>query len=154
MVANWIEQLEVNPEWAEKKNLEDRTVAPLINHARTTNIDDSARGNTLFDDLLRTRDEQREQLKHARTIVQGKSLKTEINPMGHFRWYIHPHIKDLGSRALTLYVQEIPSSSRSGKQLLQGGRFHYVLEGKGRTIIDDTRHDWEKDDIILLPIKS
>ncbi len=154
VVANWIEQLEVNPEWAEKKNLEDRTVAPLINHARTTNIDDSARGNTLFDDLLRTRDKQREQLKHARTIVQGRSLKTEINPMGDFRWYIHPHIKDLGSRALTLYVQEIPSSSRSGKQLLQGGRFHYVLEGKGRTIIDDTRHDWEKGDIILLPIKS
>jgi gentisate 1,2-dioxygenase len=53
-----------------------------------------------------------------------------------------------------MYVQEIPPSSRSGKQLLQGGRFHYVLEGKGRTIIDDTRHDWEKGDVILLPVKS
>ncbi len=154
VVANWIEQLEVNPEWAEKKGLQDRKVAPLVNRARTTNINDSARGNTLFDALLRVRDEQREQMKGARVIIQGKSLPLENNPMGHFRWYVHPHMRDVVSRAQMMYVQEIPPGSRSGKQLHQGGRFHYVLEGQGRTIIDGTRHDWEKDDIILLPIKS
>src|SRR6185369_14397702 len=74
VVANWIEQLEVNPDWADKNGLPDRQVAPLVNHARTTNKDDSPRGNTLFDSLLRLRDEQREQMKHARLIVQGKSL--------------------------------------------------------------------------------
>src|SRR5215475_15704234 len=31
VVANWIEQLEVNPEWADKKRLKDRKVAPLVN---------------------------------------------------------------------------------------------------------------------------
>lgn len=154
VVANWIEQIEVNPEWAEKKGLKDRKVAPLINHARTTDVSDSARGNTLFDALLNTRDEQRERMKHARMIVQGNSLTAEINPMGIFRWYVHPSMNDVACRAQLMYLQEIPPGSRSGKQLHQGGRFHYVLEGKGMTIIDGVRHNWEKDDSILLPIKS
>jgi mannose-6-phosphate isomerase-like protein (cupin superfamily) len=154
VVANWIEQLEVNPEWADKKGLRERKVGPMVNHARTTNRDDSPRGNTLFDALLRLRDEQREQMKYARMVVQGKSLPLEINPMGLFRWYVHPEMKDVGCRAQMFYVQEIPGGSHSGKQLHQGGRFHYVLEGKGSTVIDGVRHDWKENEIILLPLKS
>lgn len=154
VIANWLEQLEVNPEWAEKKGLQELKVAPLVNHARTTNGDDSPRGDTLFDALFRLRDEQREQMKHARMIVHGKSLPLEINPMGLFRWYVHPQIKDVGCHAQMMYIQEIPGGSRSGKQLHQGGRFHYVLEGKGYTIIDGVRHNWEENEIILLPLKS
>jgi gentisate 1,2-dioxygenase len=154
VVANWIEQLEVHPEWADKKGLKDRQVAPLVNHARRTNRDDSPRGNTLFDALLRLRDEQREQMKHARMVIQGKSLPLEINPMGLFRWYVHPDMKDVGCRSQMFYVQEIPGGSRSGKQLHQGGRFHYVLEGKGSTVIDGVRHAWKENEIILLPLKS
>ncbi|MEA2657442.1 MAG: hypothetical protein QOF64_20, partial [Candidatus Binatota bacterium] len=56
--------------------------------------------------------------------------------------------------AQMFYVQEIPGGSRSGKQLHQGGRFHYVLEGKGSTVIDGVRHDWEENEIILLPLSS
>ncbi len=153
-IANWIEQIEVNPEWADKKGLQDRRVAPMVNHARTTDRDDSPRGNTLFDALFRIRDEQREQMKHARMVVQGKSLPLESNPMGLFRWYVHPHIKDVACRAQMMYVQEIPGGSRSGKQLHQGGRFHYVLEGKGSTVIDGVRHDWEENEIVLLPLSS
>ncbi|MEE8472253.1 MAG: hypothetical protein V3S82_03685, partial [Dehalococcoidia bacterium] len=29
----------------------------------------------------------------------------------------------------------------------------YVLEGKGYTVVDGVRHDWEKGDVVLLPIK-
>ena len=154
VVANWIEQLEVHPEWADKKGLKDRKVAPVVNHARTTNRDDSPQGNTLFDALLRLRDEQREQMKQARMVIQGKSLPLEINPMGLFRWYVHPDMKDVGCRSQMFYVQEIPGGSRSGKQLHQGGRFHYVLEGKGSTVIDGVRHEWKENEIILLPLKS
>jgi len=154
VVANWIEQLEVHPEWADKKGLKDRKVASLVNHARTTNRDDSPQGNTLFDALLRLRDEQREQMKQARMVIQGKSLPLEINPMGLFRWYVHPDMKDVGCRSQMFYVQEIPGGSRSGKQLHQGGRFHYVLEGKGSTVIDGVRHEWKENEIILLPLKS
>jgi mannose-6-phosphate isomerase-like protein (cupin superfamily) len=154
VVANWIEQFIVNPEWADKKRIREQKAAPMVNHARTTSQDDSARGNTLFDALLRLRDEQREQVQRARMVIQGKSLPLEINPMGLFRWYVHPDMKDVGCRAQIFYVQEIPAGSRSGKQLHQGGRFHYVLEGKGSTVIDGVCHDWQENQIILLPLKS
>jgi gentisate 1,2-dioxygenase len=52
-----------------------------------------------------------------------------------------------------VWVQEIPAGSRSGKQKHQGGRVHYVLEGKGYTVVDGVRHEWEKGDVVLLPIK-
>ena len=157
IVANWIEQIEVNPDWADRnktKGPPDPKGAPIINHARTTGSNDSPRGSTLFDSLLKLRDEQRQQMKKARMIVQGKSLPLESNPMGRFRWYVHPHIKDVACQAQMLYVQEIPAGSRSGKQLHPGGRFHYVLEGKGSTVIDGVPHDWEENEIILLPLKS
>jgi quercetin dioxygenase-like cupin family protein len=154
VVANWIEQFIVNPEWANKKGIRERKAAPMVNYARTTNRNDSARGNTLFDALLRLRDKQREQVQRARMVIQGKSLPLEINPMGLLRWYVHPEMKDVGCRAQMFYVQEIPAGSRSGKQLHQGGRFHYVLEGKGSTVIDGVRHDWQENEIILLPLSS
>jgi uncharacterized cupin superfamily protein len=154
VIANWLEQLELSPEWAEKKGIQERKVAPLVSQARTTDRDDSPRGDTLFDALLRLRNGQREEAKRARMVIQGRSLPLEANPMGLFRWYIHPEMRDVGCRAQIIYLQEIPGGSRSGKQLHQGGRFHYVLEGNGSTIIDGVRHDWEEGDIILLPIKS
>jgi uncharacterized cupin superfamily protein len=154
VIANWLEQLELSLEWADKKGIQERKVAPMVNHARTTDGDDAPRGDTLFDTLLRLRNRQREEIKSARMVIQGRFLAQEINPMGLFRWYIHPQMKDVGCRAQIIYLQEIPAGSRSGKQLHQGGRFHYVLEGSGSIVIDEVRHDWDEGDIILLPVKS
>jgi len=152
--ANWIEQIELSQEWAEKRGVKELGVGSSASQARTTYKDDGPRGNTLFDALLRLRDEQREEFKRARMVIQAKTVPVEINPMGLFRWYVHPQMNNVGCRAQIFYVQELPPGSRSGKQLHQGGRFHYVLEGKGRTVIDGTEHEWEKDDVILLPVKS
>ena len=152
-LANWHEQIELSPEWAEKKGIQERKVASLVNKARATGQERFARGKTLFDALLDLRDARRSEIKTARCVVRGKSLPLEVNAMGLFRWYIHPLMKDVVCRMQIIYVQEIPPGSRSGKQLHQGGRVHYVLEGKGHTVIDDVRHDWEREDVILLPPK-
>jgi quercetin dioxygenase-like cupin family protein len=154
VVANWIEQLELSPEWAQTRGVGERKVAATVDHARTAGAWDPPRDDTLFDALIRLRDEQRRQVRQARMVIRGKELPREANPMGLFRWYIHPLMKDVGCRSQITYTQEIPPASRSGKQLHQGGRFHYVLQGSGFTIVDGVRHDWEKDDIILLPVKS
>lgn len=153
-LANWHEQIELSPEWAEKKGIRERKVASLESKARTTGKESFARGNTLFDALLDLRDARREEIKKARCIVRGSSLPLEVNAMGLFRWYIHPKMRDVVCRMQIIYSQEIPPGSRSGKQLHQGGRAHYVLQGRGHTVIDDVRHDWEEGDVILLPLKS
>jgi quercetin dioxygenase-like cupin family protein len=154
VVANWLEQLEISPEWAETQGIRETKVAPATSQAHPAPLDFSPKGETLFDALLSLRNQQRAEIEKARMVIQAKSLPLEINPMGLFRWYIHPAMRDVGCRAQITYVQEIPPGSRSGKQLHQGGRFHYILEGMGQTIIDGTAYPWEEEDMILLPVKS
>ena len=43
--------------------------------------------------------------------------------------------------------------TKSGKHRHQGGLVIYVLEGKGYSVVDDERIDWEKGDLMLLPLK-
>jgi gentisate 1,2-dioxygenase len=108
----------------------------------------------VFDLLMKRRDEEREAKKTAHVVIKGKEQPLEKNRMGLFRWYLHPYKKDAAHRVLLVWVQEIPPGSRSGKQKVQGGRIHYVLEGHGYTEIDGIRHQWRQGDMILLPIKT
>jgi mannose-6-phosphate isomerase-like protein (cupin superfamily) len=111
------------------------------------------RSQTRLDALFEQRDRERAQLKTARMVVRGKDIAPELNAMGWYSWYCHPAITDVGQRAVLVWTQEIPVGSRSGKQLHQGGRLHYVWQGRGHTVIDGFRHDWQAGDEILLPIK-
>jgi gentisate 1,2-dioxygenase len=86
-------------------------------------------------------------------VVRASEIEPEVNEMGIFSWYAHPSMTDLGCRTTIMYVQEIPAGSRSGLQLHQGGRLHYVWQGRGHTIVDGERHDWREGDEILLPLK-
>jgi len=43
--------------------------------------------------------------------------------------------------------------NKSGKHKHQGGLGIYILEGKGYSIVDDVRYDWEEGDLVILPIK-
>jgi quercetin dioxygenase-like cupin family protein len=108
---------------------------------------------TLLDVLFEQRDRERIQLRSARMVVDESDAISEVNAMGLYSWYCHPAIRDVGQRAVLVWTQEIPVGSRSGKQLHQGGRLHYVWQGRGHTIIDGVRHDWQEGDEILLPIK-
>ena len=110
------------------------------------------RGRNLLDELFRIRDAQREQQKTAIWLVKGQEVPWEINQQGKMRWYLHPSIEDVCLRTHLLYVQEIPPGSRSGRQRCQGGTIFYVVEGRGYTLLDGTKHAWEAEDVICLPI--
>jgi hypothetical protein len=114
--------------------------------------DQMIKGKTLLDDLLQRRDEYRSQLQGANLVVRGKELPLENNQMGNYRWYLYPWKENSPMRTLLMWVQEIPPGSRSGKVRTVGGRMHYVWQGRGYTIIDDTRYDWEQGDIVLIPL--
>ena len=108
----------------------------------------------VFEQLLKQRNEEREEKKTATIVAKLKELALENNPMGLYRWYLHPYMKNAPHRSIMLWTQEIPPGSCSGKQQTQGGRIHYVWEGRGYTEVDGVRHDWKQGDMILLPIKA
>ena len=106
----------------------------------------------LWDNLFDKRDKQREEMKTARAVVSFDDLPWEINRQGKMRWYLHPAIRDTAHHESIIYVQEIPPGSRSGKIQHQGGTAFYVWKGRGYSIINGKRYDWEEEDVILLPV--
>jgi hypothetical protein len=71
---------------------------------------------------------------------------------GKLLYYLCPNNhKETPLQHWRVFIQEI--RTHSGKHRHAGGLLIYVLEGKGYTIIDGERHDWEKGDLVLLPMK-
>ena len=108
----------------------------------------------LFEELVRLRDEQREQRRGAMQVIKRGELPLELNPHGLMRWYLHPFIDDTAIRALIFYSQEIPPGSRSGKQKHPGELIFYVVSGRGYTLIDGVRHPWRADDVFAIPTRE
>ena len=70
------------------------------------------------------------------------------------KWYMHPMLDDTATKALIVFVQEIPPGSRTGKQKTQGGMVIYILEGSGYTMLDADRHDWSQGDVLNIPQRA
>jgi hypothetical protein len=71
---------------------------------------------------------------------------------GKLLYYLCPvSHKDTPLQHWRVFMHEIKTVS--GKHKHQGGLLIYVLEGKGYSIVDEERWDWEKGDLVLLPMK-
>jgi len=119
----------------------------------TTNPSNKFRSLNLYEELIRLRDQQRENKKRSIFLVRGDEIPWEINPQGKMKWYLHPAFEHTVLQTLVVYLQEIPPGSSSGKQKYQGGTVIYVVEGRGHTVIDDESYSWERDDVVQLPIR-
>jgi hypothetical protein len=107
----------------------------------------------LWDALIALRDTQREQRRDGIQVVKGSQLPVENNPLGLIQWYLHPAITDTVLSTHIFYRQELPPGSRSGRLRSQGGQVMFILEGRGRTLIDGVAHPWEGGDVLNLPLK-
>jgi glyoxylate utilization-related uncharacterized protein len=105
---------------------------------------------SLYWDLIRMRDKQREEVAKYVNVVKGKELEWEMNPQGKMKWYLHPSLRDR-IQTFLFYIQEIPPKSSSGKQKHQGGKVVFILEGKGHSQIGDRTVNWGQYDYIGIP---
>jgi gentisate 1,2-dioxygenase len=109
---------------------------------------------TKLDRIFELRDEQRALRRGGKTIAKGDELPWEQNRHGKMKWYMHPDMTDNCLNTLIFYVQELPPAGRSGKQKSQGGQTGVVWEGRGYTLVDGVRHDWEKHDVFSFPVRT
>jgi len=108
---------------------------------------------TLYESLLQIRDSQRQLRGLTSCIRRGSELPWEVNPHGIMRWYLHPLFLYTALRNFSAYLQCIPPGSRSGLQRHPGDKVFFTLRGKGHTIVDGARYDWEAEDLLILPIR-
>jgi gentisate 1,2-dioxygenase len=116
-------------------------------------IPPATRGDTLLDWLFRLRDLQRERLGKGAWLIKGQDVPWEHNRQGIMKWFMHPALQDTCIRSMLFYEQIIPAGSKSGLQLTPGGQCIYILEGRGYTLLDGVRHDWQAEDIVQIPLR-
>ena len=109
---------------------------------------------TKLDWLFELRDRQRARRRGGKVIARGDELPWEQNRQGKMKWYMHPTMTENCLNTLIFYVQELPPGGRSGKQKSQGGQAGVVWEGRGYSLVDGVRHDWEKHDVLNFPVRT
>ena len=111
-------------------------------------------GKTLYEQTFEEAKAERERRSRAKNLIGRDDAHYELSPMGHMRWYLHPHLDTPSTRALYFHELEIPQGSNSGKLYCQGGVAHFVILGSGYTVVDGKSHEWETEDAIVIPIKE
>lgn len=87
-----------------------------------------------------------------RKVIKGKEIPFNMSRMAIHRNYAKEWIEDLCNDNWNIFVQDI--RTHSGKHVHQGGLVLFVLKGKGYTVVDGHRFDWEEGDLICLPVKK
>ena len=89
---------------------------------------------------------------HGQIVIKKSDRETQSTRQGFMRYYLDPQ-----QHATTplhdwrVWTNDI--RKHSGKHRHQGGLIIYVIEGKGYSIVDDERVEWETGDLLLLPIR-
>ena len=112
------------------------------------------RSENLLEWLYQLRDRQREHQRKGAWLIKGRDLPWENNSQGKMKWFLHPALDNTSIRSMIVFEQEIPPGGRSGAQKTPGGSVLYILEGKGFTLLDGERHDWQAEDLVNIPIRA
>lgn len=87
-----------------------------------------------------------------RIVCRLEDCPQNLTRQGRLRNYLGLTIKDTPLQNWIVFTHEIRTAS--GKHRHQGGLIIYVIEGKGYSIVDGERVDWEKGDLVLLPLRE
>jgi mannose-6-phosphate isomerase-like protein (cupin superfamily) len=100
---------------------------------------------------MRFRQELAERNRTGKVVVKSSDREVFVARQGRIQYFLNPFAyKDTPLQNWLVFKHEI--RTRSGKHRHQGGLVIYVLEGKGYSVIDGERVDWEKGDLLLLPL--
>ncbi|HXP05912.1 MAG TPA: cupin domain-containing protein, partial [Stellaceae bacterium] len=86
-----------------------------------------------------------------RIVVRMADCQQELSRQGRLRFYLDRTVTDTPLQSWTVFTHEVRTVS--GKHRHQGGLVIYVIDGKGYSVVDGERIDWEKGDLLLLPLR-
>src|SRR6266508_1652203 len=104
-----------------------------------------------YEAVLRQRKELKERNRSGPVVIRSTDRELFQARQGKLRFYLDPvSFKDTPLQNWRVFIHEI--RTKSGRHRHQGGLVIYVLEGKGYSIVEGQRIDWEKGDLVLLPL--
>lgn len=106
----------------------------------------------VYEENLRAAAEKKRRIHEGKVVVKGKERPWQQSKQGLLKFYVHDVLTDVTLSGFNVFVHDV--RRHSGKHRHQGGKLViFVLEGKGYTVVDGQRVDWEAEDLILLPVK-
>lgn len=116
---------------------------------RMRNMEDQ---KTVYDRALERHQEFLRRQRSGKLLIRSEERPWEQNRQGLIKWYFQEGVEeDSVLRGWNVFAHRI--RRQGGKHVHQGGTVIFVLEGKGYSVVDGKRVDWEAGDLIMLPIK-
>ena len=85
-------------------------------------------------------------------VIRREDRKLFQSRQGALLFYLCPNNhQETPLQHWRVFIHEI--RTHSGKHRHAGGLLIYVLEGRGYTVVDGERWDWEKGDLVMLPLR-
>lgn len=107
---------------------------------------------TNYEKWMRHRADFRARQRSGQVVVRSTDREYENTRQGKVFYYLNPLVyKDAPLQDWLVFTQDI--RKHSGKHRHQGGLVIYVIEGRGYSIVDGERIEWEEGDLLLLPIR-
>jgi quercetin dioxygenase-like cupin family protein len=104
-----------------------------------------------YEGILRERAALRERNAKGPIVLRAAEREYFQARQGKLRYFLEPNTyPETPLQHWRVFTHEI--RTKSGKHRHQGGLVIYVLEGKGYSVVDGERWDWEKGDLVLLPL--
>ncbi|MBI4288651.1 MAG: cupin domain-containing protein [Chloroflexi bacterium] len=107
---------------------------------------------SIYDKIYNQRAEFRRLREQGKVVIKGKDLQWRQDRQALSRYYSYYELwPELAAPFWILF--QIRVFKQSGKHTHQGGLALFVLDGKGYSIVDGVRYDWEAGDLVILPVK-
>lgn len=101
---------------------------------------------------LKARQEFIERQDNGRLQVKLSDVFHELTRQGQVEWYLHPQwFHDTAFQDWYIFIHDIRDVT--GVHTHQGGLALFIVEGKGWTVMNGVRYDWEAGDLITMPMK-
>lgn len=106
-----------------------------------------------YEQLFESREAFQERQQTGKIVIRQSDREYELNRQGRILWFMNPFsYEDVCLSDWLLFIHDI--RTHSGRHRHQGGLGLFVIEGKGYSVVDGVRYDWEEGDFILLPFKE
>ena len=107
---------------------------------------------TPYDMFMRLRQEFHDRQSTGQIVVRLDDRERHTTRQGQLLYYLNSDIyKNTPLQDWRVFSHDL--KTQSGKHRHQGGLVIYVITGKGYSVVDGERIDWQAGDLLLLPIK-
>src|SRR5262249_38241469 len=105
---------------------------------------------TNYDQAVRAKEIRNQKMAAGKVVVKTKDLPWELNRQGRIKNFLTDQSQDVEAPGGLVSKREI--NKPWGWPRHRGGTFIFILGGKGYSMVNGVRYDWQAGDLTILPM--